>query len=86
MNNEEPDFIYGCGNNCVFRFPKVIGIATNIPCDCVRQNMTQLEAVELRKKIRDLVSYAAVLRSEHKQRQETLRPQKYDPNEIILGC
>ena len=86
MNNEDPDFIYGCGHSCVFRFPKVGGVATNGGCKCVTHNMTPNEVVKLRKKIRDLVNYAAALRAEHKERQEALRPKKRDPNEIVLGC
>ena len=86
MNNEDPDFIYGCGHSCVFRFPKVGGVATNGGCKCVTNNMTPNEVVKLRKKIRDLVNYAAALRAEHKERQEALRPKKRDPNEIVLGC
>lgn len=87
MNNEEPDFIFGCGHSCVFRFPKVGGVATNGPCHCIERNMTQAERMELQKKIRDLVNYAAVLRTEHKARQESLQSQlKGNPNTLILGC
>ena len=88
MSKEEPDFVYGCGHSCVFRFPKIGGVATNGGCRCITHNMTPTEVVELRKKIRDLVNYAAVLRLEHKQRQNVSQPQnqKRDPNEMILGC
>jgi hypothetical protein len=81
MSKEEPDFIYGCGHSCVFRFPKIGGVATNGGCRCINHNMTPTEVVELRKKIRDLVNYAAVLRLEHKQRQNVSQPQnqKRDP-------
>lgn len=86
-NNEDPDFIYGCGHSCVFRFPKVGGMATNGGCKCVPHSMTPDEAVKLRKKIRDLVNYAAVLRLEHKQNQKSLSsPYNHDPFEIVLGC
>ena len=45
------------------------------------------EAAKLRKKIRDLVNYAAVLRLEHKQNQKSLpSPYSHDPFEIVLGC
>lgn len=84
--NDDPDFIYGCGHSCVFRFPKVGGVATNGGCECVQHNMRRQEAAQLRKKIRDLVNYAAILRMEHKKRQESLRPEKRDLDEIILGC
>ena len=86
MNKEEPDFIYGCGHSCVFRFPKVGGVATNGSCHCVPANMSPMERVGLRKKIRDLVNYAAILRLEHKQRQKIYESSPPDPNEIILGC
>jgi len=86
-NNEDPDFIYGCGHSCVFRFPKVGGMATNGGCKCVTHSMTPNEAAKLRKKIRDLVNYAAVLRLEHKQNQKSLpSPYSHDPFEIVLGC
>jgi len=86
MNNEDPDFIYGCGHSCVFRFPKVGGVATNGSCHCVPRSMSPMERVELRKKIRDLVNYASVLRMEHKQRQELYASPPPDPIEVILGC
>ena len=87
MNNEDPDFIFGCGHSCVFRFPKIGGVATNGGCKCVTHNMTPTEAAQLRKKIRDLVNYAAILRMEHKERQKNVLPvSPRDPNEIILGC
>lgn len=86
-NNEDPDFIYGCGHSCVFRFPKVGGMATNGGCKCVTHSMTPNEAAKLRKKIRDLVNYAADLRLEHKQNQKSLpSPYSHDPFEIVLGC
>lgn len=85
-NNEDPDFIYGCGHSCVFRFPKVGGMATNGGCKCVTHKMTPKEAAELRKKIRDLVNYAAMLRAEHKERQKMHPPYNHDPFEIVLGC
>ena len=86
MNNEDPDFIFGCGHSCVFRFPKIGGVATNGGCKCVTHNMTPTEAAQLRKKIRDLVNYASILRVEHKENQRRLIIEKPDPNEIILGC
>jgi len=61
MNKEDPDFIYGCGHSCVFRFPKIGGVATNGGCKCVTHSMTLTEAAQLRKKIRDLVNYAAAV-------------------------
>ena len=86
MNNDDPDLIYGCGHSCVFRFPKVGGVATNGDCKCATHKMSPIEAAKLRKKIRDLVNYAAVLREEHKENQRRLIIEKPDPNEIIHGC
>lgn len=65
---EDPNLIYGCGHSCDFRFPKVGGMATNGMCRCVpRVDPTPQEYVELRKKIRDLVNYAAALRLENQE-------------------
>lgn len=87
MNNEDPDFIFGCGQSCVFRFPKIGGIGMNRGCDCIPSGLTPSERVELHKKIRDLVSYASGLRLEHKQNQKKIPvAEKRDPYEMILGC
>jgi len=85
-NNEDPDIIYGCGHSCVFRLPKVGGVATNGGCHCLPRSMPPTERVELRKKIRDLVNYCAVLRLEHKARQKLYASQPPNPNDIVLGC
>ena len=85
-NDEATRLLSGCGHSCVFRFPKIGGQATNGPCRCVGHNMTPTETVELRKKIRDLVNYAAALRSAVADKQKQLQDQPRDPNEIILGC
>jgi len=63
MPSEEPNFIFGCGNSCIFCFPSVGGIAINGGCRCVDKDMSQEEIVALRKKIRDLVNYASILRA-----------------------
>lgn len=85
-NNEEPDFIYGCGHSCVFRLPNVGGVATNGGCHCIPRDISPTEHVELQKKIRDLVNYCAVLRLEHKERQKFYASKPSSPNNIILGC
>ena len=63
MPAEDPDFIFGCGHSCIFKFPGVGSTATNEECHCIERNMSQEEILALRKKIRDLVNYASVLRA-----------------------
>ena len=63
MPAEDPELIFGCGHSCIFRFHGVGSAVTDGGCHCIDKNMSQEQILALRKKIRELVNYASVLRA-----------------------